>query len=88
LLPNKTSLNTQQNGRVSLRCFIPFTLIMNNFMQRYSTTNSINQLRRVQRLADEDQEFSDATWGSAAGFGNLAKGSPAFIVPDVPDVSC
>jgi 20S proteasome subunit beta 5 len=61
---------------------------MNTFAERYSTTSPISQLRRAQRLAtDDDEEFSDATWGSEAGFGNLAKGLPTFTIPDVPDVS-
>ena len=61
---------------------------MNSFAERYSTTSLVSQLRRAQRLAaDDDEEFSDATWGSEAGFGNLAKGLPTFTVPDVPDVS-
>ena len=61
---------------------------MNSFVERYSTTTPISQLRRVQRLAADDaEEFSDAAWGSEAGFGNLAKGLPTFTVPDVPDVS-
>ena len=56
---------------------------MNSFVKRYSTTN---QLRTTQHLG-EDQDFSDAAWGSEAGFGSLAKGRPTFTVPDVPDVS-
>lgn len=60
---------------------------MNSFAERYSTIGPINQLHRVQNLAGNDEEFSDATWGSEAGFGNLAKGPPTFTVPDVPDVS-
>jgi len=60
---------------------------MNSFVERYSTTNPTSQLRRAQRLADEDEEFSDAAWGSQAGFGNLANGPPTFAVPDIPDVS-
>jgi 20S proteasome subunit beta 5 len=61
---------------------------MNSFVERYSTTSPISQLRRAQRLAtDECEEFSAAAWGSEAGFGNLAKGLPTFTVPDVPDVS-
>ena len=62
---------------------------MNDFVERFSTTNPISQLRRAQRLAadDEGDEFSDAAWGSEAGFGNLTKGLPTFTVPDIPDVS-
>lgn len=60
---------------------------MNSFVEQYSTTNLVSQLRRAQRLAEEEDEISDAAWGSQAGFGNLAKGLPTFTVPDVPDVS-
>ena len=59
---------------------------MNSFLQRFTTTGSISHLRRAHCLADED-ELSDAAWGSEAGFGNLSKGPPTFIVPDVQDVS-
>jgi hypothetical protein len=53
----------------------PSVIIMNNFIERFSTTNPISQLRRAQRLAaDDGEEFSDAAWGSEAGFGNLTKG--------------
>jgi len=37
-------------------------------------------------VVDEDNDFSDAMWGSEAGFGTLAKGVPGFVVPSVPDV--
>ena len=75
--------------RVSLIFQDHLTLIMNKFVEKYSTTNPISQLRRAQRLASDDdgEEFSDAAWGSEAGFGNLTKGLPTFTVPHVPDVS-
>jgi 20S proteasome subunit beta 5 len=38
-------------------------------------------------LNTEDEEFSDAMWGSEAGFGNLAKSVPSFAVPNITDVS-
>jgi hypothetical protein len=62
---------------------------MNNFVERFSTTNPISQLRRAQCLAadDEGEEFSDAAWGSEAGFGNLTKGLPTFTVPERISVS-
>lgn len=59
---------------------------MNTFVDKYSTTSAASQLRRAQRLAEED-EFSDAAWGSEAGFGNIVKGAPSFNVPNVADVS-
>lgn len=60
---------------------------MNSFVERYSTTSAASQLRKAQRLAEDEGEFSDAAWGSEAGFGNISKGGPSFTVPNVPDVS-
>jgi 20S proteasome subunit beta 5 len=60
---------------------------MNTFLERYSSTNSVSQLRRAQRLAEEDDECSDAAWGSQAGYGQLLNGPPSFTVPNVPDPS-
>jgi len=60
---------------------------MNTFVQQYSTTSALDQLKKAQRIADEEEaEFSELTWGSMAGFGHIAKGSPAFMVPNLPDV--
>ncbi|KAJ7589462.1 20S proteasome subunit [Mycena floridula] len=56
---------------------------MDRLAQRFSTTGVLTELRK-QKMA-EDGEFSDAMWGSDAGFGSLAKGIPTFNVPDVPD---
>lgn len=58
---------------------------MNTFANRFSTTNAEKELRSD--FAGEDGDFSDAMWGSEAGFGSLAKGVPNFSVPAVPDVS-
>lgn len=60
---------------------------MNSFVDRFSTTSAVSQLRRAQRLAEEEDDCSDAAWGSEAGFGNIMKGGPSFNVPNVPDVS-
>jgi 20S proteasome subunit beta 5 len=60
---------------------------MNSFRERFSTTGLVNQLRQARRLDDEEDTISDTAWGSQAGFGNLVKGSPSFLVPAVPDVS-
>jgi len=60
---------------------------MNSFRERFSTTSIVDQLRQARRLDDEDDTISDTVWGSQAGFGNLVKGSPSFVVPAVPDVS-
>jgi 20S proteasome subunit beta 5 len=56
---------------------------MNTFVNRFASTSVTNELRNC----DDDGEFSDAMWGSEAGFGSLAKGVPTFTVPAVPDVS-
>jgi len=61
---------------------------MNTFADRFSTTSAISNVRKAQTLAADEEEFSDAAWGSEAGFGSLAKGVPSFSVPAVPDVSC
>jgi 20S proteasome subunit beta 5 len=61
---------------------------MNTFADRFSTTSATSHFRKAQTLAADDEEFSDAAWGSEAGFGSLAKGVPNFSVPSVPDVSC
>lgn len=58
---------------------------MNSFANRFSTTGALSELRKTQALAEED-EYSDLTWGSEAGFGNIAKGVPTFAVPAVADV--
>jgi 20S proteasome subunit beta 5 len=56
---------------------------MNSILQRYSGSNAG---RLSKATVDEDNDFSDAMWGSEAGFGTLAKGVPGFVVPSVPDV--
>lgn len=60
---------------------------MNTFVNQFSTRSAVSQLKRAKKLisADED-EYSDAIWGSQAGFGNMVKGVPNFTVPSVPDV--
>jgi len=58
---------------------------MNSFADRFAATSPLAELRKAQANV-EDDEFSDAAWGSEAGFGSLAKGVPAFTVPNVPDV--
>ena len=57
---------------------------MNSLASRFSSTGVEAELRRAQALADED-EMTDAMWGSEAGLGTLASGH-AFAVPSVPDV--
>lgn len=60
---------------------------MNTFAERFSTTSATSQLRKAQALAAEEDDVSDAMWGSEAGFGSLAKGVPTFAIPAVADVS-
>jgi hypothetical protein len=57
---------------------------MNTILQRFSGSSAGS--RRSQLGVEEDSDFSDAMWGSEAGFGTLAKGVPGFVVPSVPDV--
>jgi 20S proteasome subunit beta 5 len=59
---------------------------MNTFVNRFSATGAASRLRKASALDAEDEEFSDAVWGSEAGFGSLAKGVPSFAVPNVADV--
>jgi len=58
---------------------------MNSFVNRFASTSAANEFHNNDSIA-EDGEFSDAMWGSEAGFGSLAKGVPNFTVPAVPDV--
>ncbi|KAJ7632826.1 20S proteasome subunit [Roridomyces roridus] len=60
---------------------------MNSLVDRFSTTSAQSEIRRAQALAADDEEFSDAAWGSEAGFGSLAKGVPTFSVPSIADPS-
>jgi 20S proteasome subunit beta 5 len=60
---------------------------MNSLLNRFSTNSAQSEIRRAQALAADDEDFSDAAWGSEAGFGSLAKGVPTFSIPAVADVS-
>lgn len=57
---------------------------MDSFVSKFSTTGADNEIRRAKNIADED-DLSDALWGSQAGFGQLVQGH-AFNIPSVPDV--
>ena len=59
---------------------------MNSFLTRYSSTTPEADIRKAKELYGEDDDVSEMIWGSAGGFGNLAKGVPTFKVPAVPDV--
>lgn len=69
-------------SRVSYVISILYSTTMNSILQRYSGSNAGLSKSTI----DEDNDFSDAMWGSEAGFGTLAKGVPGFVVPSVPDV--
>jgi 20S proteasome subunit beta 5 len=58
---------------------------MNAFADRFSQGTFDAELRKA-KLAVEDDDLSDAMWGSEAGFGSLVNGH-SFNVPAVPDVS-
>jgi len=58
---------------------------MNTFAERFTTTGPSAELRNLQKLSDEEDE-SNAMWGSQAGFGSLSKGVPAFSIPAVAEV--
>lgn len=58
---------------------------MNSLIQRYAGSGHMRK-RNVSIIDDED-DCSDAMWGSVAGYGSLAKGVPSFVIPSVPDVS-
>lgn len=60
---------------------------MNSLASRFSTSGVEAEIRRAQALADED-EMTDAMWGSEAGLGTLASGHgfPLASVPDVREI--
>lgn len=60
---------------------------MNTFVNRYSTTGALAEIRNAKAVVDEDDDGSDYMWGSSAGFGSLANGVPSFSIPELPDVS-
>ncbi|PSR83067.1 hypothetical protein PHLCEN_2v5871 [Hermanssonia centrifuga] len=60
---------------------------MNSFAERFSTTSAAAEIRKAKETFGDDEDGSEAMWGSEAGFGNLARGIPQFNVPDVPDPS-
>lgn len=60
---------------------------MNSLAQRFSTTTPLAQFRKLKNLAEQEDDFSESSWGSQAGFGSIAKGLPKFTVPNIPDVS-
>ena len=64
----------------------PISPIMNKFVDRFSTSNAMAEIRRAKEILEEEDDGSEVMWGSQAGFGALARGVPRFAVPDVPDV--
>lgn len=59
---------------------------MNTFVDRFSSTGAAAEIRRARELTSEDEDLSDAMWGTEGGFGNIVKGVPKFAIPSVPDV--
>jgi 20S proteasome subunit beta 5 len=62
-------------------------MTMNTFVNRFSTTSAVSEIRKARALVAEDDDISDAMWGSQAGFGSLSRGVPSFSIPHVEDVS-
>ncbi|KIM65350.1 hypothetical protein SCLCIDRAFT_542814 [Scleroderma citrinum Foug A] len=59
---------------------------MNSLLQGFTGLSSNVELRRRNAtVVDDDEDISDAMWGSLGGFGSLASGAPSFTVPSVPD---
>lgn len=60
---------------------------MNTFINRFAPSPSTVLFKKAAEVV-EDDDYSEMTWGSAAGFGNLGvSGIPKFTVPNLPDVS-
>lgn len=59
---------------------------MNTFAERFLSTGAAVEIRRARELVDDDEDLSDAMWGTEGGFGNIVKGVPKFAIPSVPDV--
>jgi 20S proteasome subunit beta 5 len=57
---------------------------MNTFANRFSTSGIEAEIRKATAVSD-NEELSDAMWGSEAGFGSLVNGH-SFNIPAVPDV--
>ncbi len=58
---------------------------MNSLVNQFSSSSSTRTFKDV--LSEQNDEFGEASWGSAAGFGNLgASGIPSFQVPMTADV--
>jgi 20S proteasome subunit beta 5 len=61
---------------------------MNSLIQRYAGSGAAPHIqKRNASIVDDDDDCSDAMWGSVAGYGSLARGVPSFVVPSVQDVS-
>lgn len=59
---------------------------MNSFADRFSSTGAAVEIRRARELTSDDDELSDAMWGTQGGLGNIAKGVHKFAIPAVADV--
>jgi len=58
---------------------------MISLIQRYAGSGAPHIQKRNALIVDDEDDFSDAMWGSVAGYGSLAKGVPSFVVPSIPD---
>lgn len=57
---------------------------MNTLVNRFSSSSALQNFKNV---TQEDDDITDASWGSSAGFGNLgASGIPSFDVPQLSNV--
>ena len=86
-VPTRVAWTWDASGRVIFSSTSPCPPTMNSFADRFSSTGTAAELRRVKEYVADDEEVADSMWGSEAGFGAMAHGAPNFMVPDVPDVS-
>lgn len=63
------------------------TTTMNSFATRFSTTGAEAEIRKAKEITGEDDDMSDAMWGSEAGLGGMVNGGLTFAMPAVHDVS-
>ncbi|EJU05281.1 proteasome-domain-containing protein [Dacryopinax primogenitus] len=61
---------------------------MNTFVSRFAPSSSALPHSKGAIAVEDDEKYSDLTWGSQAGFGHLGtKGIPSFKVPSLADPS-
>ncbi|EJD05920.1 N-terminal nucleophile aminohydrolase [Fomitiporia mediterranea MF3/22] len=57
---------------------------MNTLVRKFASPSHDLELRKAHEELEEDG-FTNAMWGSSAGFGNLSKGAPMFKLPSLAD---